>query len=450
MKKSGIFGKKDRPSAEDFQYLPGLVSSYAKPLKTTSDLDPVLDHIADSRYVLLGEASHGTHEYYTWRMHLTQRLIKEKRFSFVAVEGDWPDCYRVNRYVKGYINAGNKAVDVLHSFDRWPTWMWANWEMVAFAEWLHAHNEGHTTDKKIGFYGLDVYSLHESLEYIMNYLKKNDPSALVHARKAVQCFEPFGTDGEQDYAQATTIIPHLCEDEVVNLLREIRNKMASYNSDYENVFSAEQNALIAVNAENYYHAMVRGGSESWNIRDRHMVNTLERLMDFHGPKTKAVIWEHNTHIGDARATDMFSEGMVNVGQLMNENHGNEGVVSVGFGSYQGSVMAGTYWGDVMRKMAVPPAKNATWEQILHSAGEGEDMLLITDNMKQEEIGYYHLGHRAIGVVYNPEYESYRNYVPTIIPKRYNAFMFIDESKALHPLHVIAHGGQLPETYPFGV
>jgi erythromycin esterase-like protein len=427
-----------------------LITDVSTPLNNTSDLDPLINYIGDSKYVLLGEASHGTHEYYTWRAKISKRLIEEKGFSFIAVEGDWPDCYRLNRYIKNYSETGKNAFDVLQSFNRWPTWMWANWEIVAFAESLKIFNKNLSAEKKIGFYGLDMYSLGESLEAMIGYLKKNDPVALEKTLKAIKCFEPYKADEGHAYARASRLVPELCEREVVELLRDIREKIAQYNSDYEHVFSTEQNALVAVNAEKYYRAMVHGGSNSWNIRDRHMATTLNRLMKFYGKKAKVIVWEHNTHIGDARATDMASEGMVNVGQLVSEQHSDEGVVSVGFGSYKGSVTAGREWGDVMRRLNLPEAEAGSWENILHNSDGGKDKLIMLHKLRNEKKLEIKIGHRAIGVVYHPELEKFGNYVPSELPKRYDAFIFIDETKALHPLHIKPDGHQIPETFPFGV
>ena len=441
---------KKNPNDYNVSNIADLISKVSKPLNDSSDLDPLMDYIGDSKYVLLGEASHGTHEYYTWRAKISKRLIAEKGFSFIAVEGDWPDCYRLNRYVKNYSGSGENANEVLHEFNRWPTWMWANWEVVAFAEWLKKNNENLPLNKRVGFYGLDVYSLRESMDQIVSYLKKNDPKTLQTAMKAMHCFEPFHSDEGQSYARASRIVPELCEKDVVNLLREIRGKIAQYNSDHENVFSTEQNAIIAVNAERYYRAMIKGGEESWNIRDKHMVNTLNRLMNFHGKNAKVIVWEHNTHIGDARATDMAAEGMINVGQLVSEEHASDGVVSVGFGSYKGTVIAGREWGGVMRRMPVPPAQNGSWENILHTCSDGKSTLLMLNELKDEKRMAIEIPHRAIGVVYNPEYEKYGNYVPSVLPKRYDAFIFIDESRALNPLHIKPDGQQIPETFPFGV
>jgi len=427
----------------------GEIARFTHPLKEESDLDLLLEHIGDSHYVLLGEASHGTHEYYTWRMKITKRLIKEKDFSFIAVEGDWPDCYRVNRYVKNYSDAGKSARQVLSSFSRWPTWMWANWEMVVFAEWMKDYNKKLPANKRTGFYGLDVYSLYESLEAITGYLEKTDKDALLAAHKAIRCFEPYSEGEGQSYTDATMLVPHLCRDEVVLLLSKIRSRIAQYNTDYENVFSTEQNAIIAVNAEKYYNSMIHGGPDSWNIRDRHMMETLDRLMNFHGKNSKCIVWAHNTHTGDARATDMTNGGLINVGQLVAGKHAQDGVFSVGFGCYKGDVIAGRKWGDEMRKIKVPEARKDSWEHILQQSGGYKNKLLFTEDPEFRKEFNDYLDHRAIGVVYNPGFEDWGNYVPTIIPKRYDAFIFLSETTALHPLHLKPDGHQVPETYPFG-
>jgi erythromycin esterase-like protein len=291
------------------------IRQWAFPLNEMTDLAPLMKRIGDARIVMLGEASHGTSEYYSWRAYITQQLIQKKGFNLVAVEGDWPDCYRLNRYIKNYAGAGKNAFEVLKEFNRWPTWMWANWEIVALSEWLYQYNNHLPANKKVGFYGLDVYSLWESLESIMQYLQKTDPGALKVAEEAFRCFEPYRKDEGQSYARASQFVPEICESEVIRLLKEIQIKLPQYDSDYENVFSAEQNALVMVNAEKYYRAMIQGGPHSWNVRDRHMADTMERLLKFHGENSKIIIWEHNTHIGDARATDMADEGMYNIGEL---------------------------------------------------------------------------------------------------------------------------------------
>jgi erythromycin esterase len=439
-----------RQEAPETAGLYAQIRAFARPLRRPEDLDPLLERIGESRYVLLGEASHGTAEYYTWRATLSQRLIREKGFSFIAVEGDWPVCYLVNRCVKDLPEAGESVVEVLHAFERWPTWMWANEEVVALAEWLRRHNEGLAEEKKAGFYGLDVYSLWESLYAVMGYLHRVDPAALPAVWRAFRCFEPYGED-VQEYAQAARFVPNACEGEVIGLLTRLRHDAPAYQADgREGFFQAEQNALVLKNAEAYYRAMVRGGPDSWNIRDRHMTETLERLMTHHGPDAKTIVWEHNTHIGDARFTDMAEDGMVNVGQLVRQGHGGEGVVLVGFGSHHGSVIAGRQWGAPMEQMPVPPAREGSWEHILHRAGADNKLLLLADADPARE-WLEPRGHRAIGVVYQPEYEHYGNYVPTVLPRRYDAFLYLDETQALHPLHVPAReDGEVPETFPSGV
>jgi erythromycin esterase-like protein len=410
-----------------------------------------MERIGDARYVLLGEASHGTSEYYVWRMWLSQRLIREKGFKFIAVEGDWPDCYQVNRYIKGYPDSGKSARDVLQAFDRWPTWMWANWEIVALAEWLRKYNLAVPEEKRIGFYGLDVYSLWESMDAVMQYLQRMDGSAVEAARKAYRCFEPFGED-VQEYARATaSFVPETCEQEAAAMLAALRRELPDWSRDGgEAHFVAEQNALIVKNAETYYRTMVRGGPESWNVRDRHMVETLDRLMEFHDSDAKAIVWEHNTHIGDARATDMALSGMVNVGQLVRQAHRADDVAVVGFGSHRGQVIAGRQWGAPMERMRVPEAQPGSWEAVLHGASQN-DKLMLMDDCAGSPVSRFQLGHRAIGVVYEPAFESWGNYVPSVLPERYDAFLYIDESRALHPLHIKPRpDAEPPETYPWNV
>jgi erythromycin esterase len=407
-----------------------------------------MERIGDSRYVLLGEATHGTSEFYTWRAELTKRLVVEKGFTIIGVEGDWPDCYRVNRYAKARAESGESAEDVLHAFTRWPTWMWANREVCRFVEWLRTHNAAHR-ETQAGFYGLDVYSLWDSMREVIAYLNRLDPSAVPNARRAYNCFEPYAED-EQEYARATALVPTSCEDEAIAVLAALRRGAPQYKEDgKESFFDAEQNALVARNAERYYRAMVRGGPQSWNVRDHHMVETLDRLVAHHGPRSKAVLWEHNTHVGDARFTDMARHGMVNVGQLVRRAHAEDGVVIVGFGTHRGTVIAGAEWGAPMERMRVPAARPKSFEAEMQEAGVGDSLLIFEHGLVQalEEP----IGHRAIGVVYDPDHERWGNYVPTIMAGRYDAFIYIEESRALDPLHMpVTVDGLVPETFPSGM
>ncbi|WP_132054419.1 erythromycin esterase family protein [Pseudocnuella soli] len=416
-------------------------------ISSLADLEPLIEQLGTSRMVMLGEASHGTHEFYTYRSYISQRLIKDFGFNFIAVEGDWPACYAVNNFIKHRPGTPEIATEVLQAFDRWPAWMWANWEMVALTSWLRRHNDSLAAPTQVGFYGLDVYSLWDSLQSVRDYLAHTDPTALQQAEKAFRCFAPY-RDDESSYAYASQLVPKRCEDEVVKLLEQMRQKGQLQQDGNEAIFNAEQNALIAVNAEKYYRAMVAGGSNSWNVRDSHMAETLDRLLHFHGPDAKAIVWAHNTHIGDARATTMHDDGMHNIGSLVRQAYPPEQIALVGFGTYSGSVIAGSSWGADQTVMDVPEAREGSWEWLLHQAGGNS--LLLSEDLQQTDFATARIGHRAIGVVYRPLYEQYGNYVPSTIPNRYNAFIFLDETRALHPLHGEAHNQKIPDTYPFGL
>jgi erythromycin esterase len=441
-----------RRVTDDVDLLTQGVRRIARPLESAEDLDPLLERVGDATYVLLGEASHGTSEFYTWRTEISKRLILEKGFSFIAVEGDWPDCYRVNRHVRAFEDSGESAEAVLHAFERWPTWMWANREVVELVDWLRRHNDRQQPERRVGFYGLDVYSLWDSMFAVVEYLERLDPALARGARRAYACFDPYHDD-PQDYARATALVPTSCEAEVVAVLRELRSRAPEYKGDgREAYFNAEQNALVARNAELYYRTMVRGGPSSWNVRDTHMVETLERLMTHHGPTARAIVWEHNTHIGDARYTDMATHGMVNVGQLVRDHHDHEGVVLVGFGTHHGTVIAAEEWGAPMERMRVPGGRAGSWEDACNRENEDDKLMIFSHEPHGGIPGLERpRDHRAIGVVYDARSERWGNYVPSILPRRYDAFLYIDETKAVDPLHMpVRVGEEPPETYPTGM
>ncbi|SDF08490.1 Erythromycin esterase homolog [Blastococcus aurantiacus] len=410
------------------------VRALARPLRRAGDLDPLLERIGDARIVAVGEASHGTHEYYAWRAALTRRLIEERGFTVVAVEGDWPDCFRVNRSVRLRPGADEDPRDALDAIARWPTWMWGNDDVVDFCRWLRRHNADRSEEDRAGFYGLDVYSLWDSMHELIAWLEANEPEHVGQARRALACFEPYGEDGAE-YAFAHRLSPTSCEDAAVEVLRSLcadRGRREARAEDAEARFSAEQNAAVVVDAERYHRAMVQGSAASWNVRDVHMVDVLDRLLEHTGGKV--VVWEHNTHIGDARATDMAPGGMVTVGQLLRERHGRGDVVLVGFGGHRGSVIAGAEWGAQMTRMSVPPARAGSLEALLHDA-VGEDSLFVFPRTEQPGWLDRRLDHRAIGVVYRPERERWGNYVPTVLGERYDAFLHLEQTSPLQPLHL---------------
>lgn len=409
------------------------IQKHAIPFEAEADLTPLMNKIGDAKIVLLGESSHGTSEFYKVRAEISKRLIEERGFHAIAVEGDWPSCQQVNTYVKNESKEQNVR-NVLHAFKRWPTWMWANDEVEQLVKWLKRYNEKQVKTKKIGFYGIDVYSLWESLEEIMRYLKKTEPNGanLELAKKAIACFEPFNKQ-ENDYAISASFFSEGCVDEVAKLLTAIRMQQQDLSMHQESDLNLKVNAMVAKDAENYYRMMVQNDAESWNIRDRHMVDTLNEVRNFYGEDAKVIVWEHNTHVGDASATDMKAEGMTNVGQVLREQNKKEDVYIVGFGTHSGTVVAADEWGVNLERMIVPEAEVGSWEDAMHQAGPYNKILLF-DQVNQalfEDI----IGHRAIGVVYNPAYEAYGNYVPSIMSKRYDAFIHIDQTEALHPLNI---------------
>lgn len=401
--------------------------------------DALLDRIGDRRVVMLGEATHGTHEFYRWRAEITKRLITEYGFGLVGVEGDWPDCARIDRSVRCTDDAPSDPRAALALFERWPTWMWANDEVADFCRWLRWHNASRPPDGRVGFHGLDLYSLWESLREVVDHLRRSAPDALEQALAAYRCFEPYGED-PQRYAVATRFVPSSCEDEVVELLTRLRNQRP---------FDAWQNAEVVAGAEAYYRAMVRGGPDSWNVRDRHMDTTLARLLDHYGTDAKAVMWAHNTHIGDARGSDMAAAGEVTIGQLARDRFGADHVALVGVTGGGGSVIAGRTWGGATEELPVPAGRAGSLEALLEAHAPASSALifpsadpppLLTDT----------LPHRAIGVVYRPERESWGNYVPTVLADRYDHLVWFARTGGVRPMHTLHADVHELEAYPSGV
>jgi len=433
-----------------------LVREVAQPFTgSANDYDVLLDLIGDSRIVLLGEASHGTHEFYFERAAITKRLIAEKGFTLLAIEADWPDASRAHRYVRG-TSADANANEALSGFRRFPAWMWRNTVVVEFVEWLRGFSKD--VDPKrapAGFYGMDLYSLHASIHAVLSYLQKVDPDAAKRARVRYSCFDHFSREPQEYGYAATAGATESCEDAVVEQLAELQRRAGEFLSRdgemaAEELFFAEQNARLVKNAEQYYRSMFRGRASSWNLRDRHMVETIEALVaHLDGSRQpKAIIWAHNSHLGDARATEMGQHGELNVGQLIREHYGGEAVL-IGFSTHHGTVTAASDWGAAAERKNVRPALEGSYEELFHQTGLPRFWIDLRN--AGDKIGGPRL-ERAIGVIYRPETERLSHYFHARLPKQFDAIIHIDETRAVEPLErtSIWNQGELPETYPFTV
>lgn len=402
-----------------------------------ADLDPLLSRLADARVVLIGEASHGTSEFYRLRQHITRALIERHAVAFVAGEADWPDAAAVDAYVRPGPAAPDQARQV---FARFPSWMWRNREVLAFVDWLRAHNETarEAGRSMVGFHGLDLYSLYESIEAVLAYLDEIDPEAAAIARDRYGCLSPYQADPPL-YGMATLGGGYgKCEAEVLAMLDDLRTRRGDYVIDRgEQFLHAEQNARVAVNAERYYRAMYYAGPESWNLRDRHMFETLEALLAFHGPEAKAVVWAHNSHVGDARETELAARGELNIGQLARERFGNE-VRIVGFGTHAGTVAAASSWGRQVEVMEVRPSHERSHERLCHDTAIDAFVLpLRADGELRSELLDPRL-ERAIGVVYRPETELASHYFEAHVAAQFDEYVWLDETSAVTPLSGSEH------------
>jgi len=423
-----------------------------------SDYDALMSIIGDARLVLLGEASHGTHEFYRERAQITKRLIKEKNFTAVAVEADWPAAYRVNRYVRGISNDVS-ASEALADFKRFPTWMWRNADVLDYIGWLREHNDAlESPSKHVGFYGLDLYSLYSSTRAVLDYLDKVDPQAAQRARFRYSCFDHFNENVEAYGYAASFGLSTSCEQQVIDELIDLRQQFATYMRQDGNVamnefFYAEQNARLVKNAEEYYRSMFQSRISSWNLRDRHMAETLDALikhLDRQDQHSKIVLWAHNSHLGDARATQMGQGGELNVGQLVRERY-NEEAVLVGFTTHHGTVTAASGWDSGAERKHVRPALPESYESLLHETGLPAFMLPLRNSKASNYLREPRL-ERAIGVVYLPETERSSHYFSASLPEQFDVVLHFDETRAVEPLErsVLWKEGEVPETFPFAV
>lgn len=433
----------------------------ARPITgSTTDYNTLLELIGDAQFVLIGEASHGTHEFYRERARLTKRLITEREFTAVAVEADWPDAYRVNRYVRG-TGEDAESVEALAGFERFPTWMWRNADVLDFIGWLREHNDAVSPNApKTGFYGLDLYSLYSSIEAVVQYLEKVDPDAARRARHRYSCFDQFGEDSQSYGYAASFDLTESCENQVIGQLLELQRRAADYarrdgRVAADEFFYAEQNARLVRNAEQYYRSMFQGRVSSWNLRDRHMAETLEALTDhlgrMQGSNVKVVVWEHNSHLGDARATEMSQRGELNIGQLVRERH-NDKAILIGFSTYAGTVTAASDWGGPAERKRVRPALADSYEALFHDLElPGFLLKLRGDAEVAAELRQPRL-ERAIGVIYRPETERLSHYFHARLPNQFDAVIHLDETRAVEPLERTAkwETGEVWETFPSGV
>jgi erythromycin esterase-like protein len=439
--------------------LPKLIREAAEPLSGTSrDYDSLLDLVGDARFVLLGEATHGTHEFYRERAEITKRLIREKGFCAVAIEADWPDAYRVNEFVRG-ANDDPNATAALAGFQRFPQWMWRNADVLDFVGWLREDNDQKEPEHKVGFYGLDLYSLRSSIEAVVSYLNNVDPAAARRARKRYACFDHFGAD-TQNYGLATGLgMKRTCEEEVIHELVDLRLREFDYlqrdgRVAVEQFFCAEQNALVVKNAERYYRTMFHGEVSSWNLRDRHMMDTLIALVthleQFSNP-AKVVVWAHNSHVGNALAMQMSERGEFNLGQLVRARFVHHAVL-IGFTTYSGTVTAASEWDGPAQRQFVRPAVPESYEMVFHLAEYPRFWLEflknpeVTFNLRAERL------ERAVGVIYRPETELASHYLNARLPDQFDAVLHFDATRAVEPLERRPRWQrrEVEETFPTGM
>ncbi len=403
---------------------------HAHPLRTADDLDPLLRRVQGARLALLGEASHGTSEYYVWRAKISQRLIEEEGFNFVAVEGDWSAIWLLNTYVKNMDSPFNSATEIMETFSRWPIWMWANEETRDLIEWMRAYNADRPAEERVGFYGIDVYGESDAFNQLMAVIQSDDSAWGQAMADDYACLRRYQGDMHR-YVQAVAMGAASCEAPTARATERWWNEPIPLNINDEQRFSLKMKAKVVQNAERHFLYMASQGAASWNARVDHFYRATARLLERYGPESRGIVWAHNTHIGDARATMMRASGQHNIGQLAREQLGMDAVVAVGFTTHRGTVQAGSAWGEPMQTMRIPPAQPGSLEDWLHQTELDQALWVFREAESTEPISTV-MGNRAVGVIYNPAAE-HGNYVPTIVPLRYDVLIFFDETQALRPV-----------------
>lgn len=428
-----------------YEKLINLLDNTVEPLTgTENDYSSLLDKIGNKRFVMIGEATHGTQEFYQARIEITQRLIKEKGFMAIAIEGDWPDAYGIHRYVQG---KGTKADwhEALSDFMRFPTWMWRNTTIPPFIKWLRDYNDNLSPAKKIGFYGLDLYSLNVSMQAVIAYLMKIDPEAAQRARKRYGCFDHRNIEPQMYGYLANIGIKKSCINEAVAVLIELQHNAFEYIRNdgiaaEDEYFFATQNARLVKDAETYYRSMFEGRASSWNVRDRHMTETLNILADHLENRldkpAKIIVWAHNSHIGDARATEMSEQGEINIGQLVREQHDTQ-TYSIGFSTYDGFVTAASDWDMPSERKKITPGLEGSYEELFHQLKYKNFVLSLIGNEKLEHFLKIPRLQRAIGVIYRPESERLSHYFFTHLTYQFDCIIHFDTTNAVEPLKIKA-------------
>lgn len=448
------------PQAGAAQIVEGLQRHLHSLSGPAADDAQLIKAMAEARFILLGEASHGTREFYRERAQITQALILGPGVQAIAVEADWPDTWRVNRYVLGR-SEELRAELALQGFERFPAWMWRNTEVAGFIEWLRAHNLARPPHQRVGFYGMDLYGLFRSMRQVLDYLERTDPAAAQRARSRYACFDHVHEDSQAYGYAASFGLARSCEDEVVRQLMELQARHPEPSGALrpeeaqDELFHAQQNARLVLNAEAYYRSMFRSRVSSWNLRDSHMAQTVaaldEHLTRVLGRPPRMVLWAHNSHLGDARATEMGERGEWNLGQLLRQRHGAQ-VFGLGMSTHHGWVTAAHEWDAPAHRKQVRPGLSGSWEDLLHQTDTARFWLGFRGDAALSQLSDGMRLQRAIGVIYRPETERQSHYLHTRLPRQFDALLHVDTSHALEPLDKGAAwvSPESPPTYPSGM